>query len=256
MLTGKLALVTGASSGIGYQAAKIFAQQGATLVLADVKNNFGNLLNEIKGETKHLTQICDVSSSKDVNNMFQKIKETYPQHLVPSIVLNSAGVADMKEFHTMTEEDFDRVINVNLKGSFLVTQAAIRGLVDNYKNVKLLPGQSYASIIHLASIIGKYGFPTHSHYAASKAGLEGLTKSISREFGKYQIRCNAILPGYIDTPMTEPLPERNRDRLIRTIPLGRMGRPEEVGQLCLFLASDLSSYINGASIDCNGGLVL
>ena len=261
MLAGKLALVTGATSGIGLKTARVFAQNGATLVLADIKNNFEGVLKEIESVSKidskdHLTQTCDVRSSNDVNKLFQTIKEKYPQHLSPSIVVNSAGIAKSNQLATMSEEDFDSIIDTNLKGYFLVTQAAIRELINNHKNVNLSPYQTYGSIIHFSSVIGKYGSPNFSHYSASKAGLEGLSKSLAREFGRYKIRVNTILPGFIDTPMTEPLEEKNKQALIRMIPLLRIGKPEEVAQLCLFLASDASSYITGASIDCNGGLTL
>ena len=260
MLTGKLALVTGASSGIGAKVAKIFAQQGATVVLSDFKNDFTSVLSEIDSVDKrpsknHLTHICDVRSSADVNKLFQTIKEKYSTPV--NIVVNSAGIARECSFTDISENLFDSVLNTNLKGSFLIAQGAIRELVNNYKNVKLASDQTYGSVINLASIIARIGSPGNVPYAASKAALEGMTKSLAREYGKYQIRTNSILPGIIDTPMTSPLGKVNPERLkifLAMTPLGRVGKPEDVAKLCLFLASDDSSYINGASIDINGGL--
>ena len=260
MLTGKLALVTGASSGIGAKVAKIFAQQGAMVVLSDFKNDFTSVLSEIDSVDKrlsknHLTHVCDVRSSADVNKLFETIKEKYSTHV--NIVVNSAGIARENKFIKIPEEEFDNVIDTNLKGSFLVSQAAIRELVNNYKNAKVAPDQTYGSVIHLASIIGKLGFSSHAAYASSKSALEGMTKSMAREYGKYQIRTNAILPGLIATPMTSPRMQKEPDyvkRLISMTPLGRVGKPEDVAKLCLFLASDDSSFINGNSIDINGGL--
>ena len=255
MLTGKLALVTGASSGIGAKVAKIFAQQGATVVLSDFKNDFTSVLSEIDSVDKrisknHLTHVCDVRSSADVNKLFETIKEKYSTPV--NIVVNSAGIARENMFINVLEEEFDTVLDTNLKGAFLVSQAAIRDLVNNFKNVKLASDKSYGSIINVSSINGKIGASGYSSYSASKAGLEGLTRTLAREYGRYQIRNNVILPGMIDTPMIAK--ETRQKQIIAATPLGRLGNAEDIAKLCLFLASDESSFINGSSIDINGGL--
>jgi NAD(P)-dependent dehydrogenase (short-subunit alcohol dehydrogenase family) len=205
---------------------RLFAQQGATLILTDFNSDFKNVLNEISSvdnniKKDHLTHACDVRSSKDVNVLFKTIKDKY--RTPANIVVNSAGVAKTQKFTDITEEEYDNILNTNLKGSFLVTQAAIRELVNNHKNVKLQTDETYGSIIHLASIIGKLGSNGHSPYAASKSGLEGLTKTLAREYGKYQIRVNAVLPGLIDTPMVAGGSEKQKQGIIAATPLGRIG---------------------------------
>ena len=149
------------------------------------------------------------------------------------------------------------MIEVNLKGTFLVTQAAARGLAENLRtgNVSLegVVG-SYASFINLASVVGKFGNIGQANYAASKAGVEGLTRTSAKELGKLKIRCNAILPGFIRTPMTDKVPDKFLEQIRRAVPLGRIGEPDDIAQLALFLASDASSYITGSSIECGGGV--
>jgi len=255
MLSGKLALVTGAASGIGFQVAKKFAQQGATICMVDMQKDITAVLSELSQSDRHLNHssyICDVSQSTDVNTLFKEIKAKYPEHKVPSIIVNSAGITRDNFLVKISEEDFDKVIDVNLKGTFLVTQAAAKELIANYSPQS--SPKSYASIINLSSIVGKLGNAGQASYAASKAGVDGLTKSCARELGRYKIRCNTILPGFIRTPMTDHVPEKVLQRIVAMIPMQRMGDPEEIANLSLFLASDLSSYITGASIDCNGGL--
>jgi NAD(P)-dependent dehydrogenase (short-subunit alcohol dehydrogenase family) len=234
---------------------KLFAQQGASLVLTDFNSDFKNVLNEVSSvdnnfKKDHLTHVCDVRSSKDVNVLFQAIKDKY--RTSANIVVNSAGVATENLFINISEEEFDRTLDTNLKGSFLVTQAAIRELVNNHKNVKLQSDDTYGSIINMGSINGKLGASGYAHYAASKSGLEGLTKTVAREYGKYLIRTNTVLPGMVDTPMIAK--ETRQKYIIAATPLGRLCKAEDVAKLCLFLASNDSSFINGASIDINGGL--
>jgi NAD(P)-dependent dehydrogenase (short-subunit alcohol dehydrogenase family) len=234
---------------------KLFAQQGATLVLTDFNSDFKNVLNEVSSvdnnfKKDHLTHVCDVRSSKDVNVLFQAIKDKY--RTPANIVVNSAGVATENVFINISEEEFDRTIDTNLKGSFLVTQAAIRELVNNHKIVKLQSDDTYGSIINIGSINGKLGASGYAHYAASKSGLEGLTKTVAREYGKYLIRTNTVLPGMVDTPMIAK--ETRQKYIIAATPLGRLCKAEDVAKLCIFLASNDSSFINGASIDINGGL--
>lgn len=254
MLSGKLALVTGGASGIGFRIAQIFANEGAAVVACDLNKNINSILKQLPNESSHTTYNCDVSSATEVNKLFEDIKKKYPHHKVPTIIVNSAGITRDNSLLNLTEDDYDEVIKVNLKGTFLVSQAAAKELVANFSSQKLSEMQTYASIINIGSIVGKLGNFGQANYAASKAGVEGLTKTISRELGKYKIRCNTILPGFIRTPMTEKIPEKHLQRLKSLIPIGRFGEPDEIASLALFLATDLSSYITGTSIDCNGGL--
>jgi 17beta-estradiol 17-dehydrogenase/3alpha(17beta)-hydroxysteroid dehydrogenase (NAD+) len=254
MLSGKLALVTGGASGIGFQIAKALASEGASLCVVDVNKNIEKTLKQISNNNnQHSAYTCDVSSVNDVNKLFETIKQQYSSHKVPSIIVNSAGITRDNVLLKISEQDFDKVLQVNLKGTFLITQAATKELLLNHSK-ETNSDKSYASIINIGSIVGKLGNIGQSNYSASKAAVEGLTKSVARELGKYKIRCNCILPGFVRTPMTESIPEKHLARLKALIPLGRFGEPEEIAQLALFLATDLSSYITGTSIDCNGGL--
>ncbi|CAF0933648.1 unnamed protein product [Brachionus calyciflorus] len=258
MLSNKLALITGGASGIGRAVARLYAKNGANLCLVDMtSDNLNKLAEEIQNENKSVkisTHLCDVSNSGDVANLFKSIRESH-ELKTPNVVVNSAGITRDQVLVKLSEKDFDKVINVNLKGTFLVNQQAVRSLLESLQNDKNLGNvASFASLINIASVVGKYGNIGQANYAASKAGVEGLTKTIAKEVGKYRIRCNAILPGFIETPMTDKVPQKVLDSIVKSIPLRRIGQPEDIAQLALFLASDSSSYINGASIECSGGL--
>ncbi len=154
-----------------------------------------------------------------------------------------------------TDELFDEVIGVNLKGVFLVTQVALRALIENVSTIDLSSVNSYASIIQLASIAGLLGLPNGSHYSASKAGVEGLSRAVAKEVGQYKIRVNCILPSYVRTPMTQNYIDMPGvvERLEKRTVLGRIGEPKDVASLAVFLASDDSSYMTGNSIRVDGG---
>lgn len=258
MLANKIALITGGASGIGKSIAKLYAKNGASLCLADVSIDKLNILSEeIKTENKDRlikisTHSCDVSKIGDIENLFNSIREAHK--LSPNIIVNSAGITRDQLMIKMSEKDFDQVINVNLKGTFLINQLAVKCLMENAKSVGSNKIQINASIINIASVVGKYGNIGQTNYAASKAGVEGLTKTIAKELGKFNIRCNAILPGFIATPMTDFVPENILQSIIKSVPLRRIGQPQDIAELALFLASDSSSYITGASIECSGGL--
>jgi 17beta-estradiol 17-dehydrogenase/3alpha(17beta)-hydroxysteroid dehydrogenase (NAD+) len=260
MLKNKLALITGSSSGLGLSIAKKFALNGANLILADLTPNVNKVAAEIEKSFENekivvSSHVCDVSDSKQVQNLFDEIKAKHPNHKVPSIVVNSAGITRDGFLLKMKEKDFDQVISVNLKGTYLISQATARGLVENVSHKEQLATlKSYGSIINIASVVGKYGNVGQANYSASKAGVEGFTRTAAKELGRYKIRCNSILPGYIVTPMTDKVPEKYLDLMLKMIPLGRLGDPEDVANLALFLASDQSSYVTGASIECSGGI--
>jgi 17beta-estradiol 17-dehydrogenase/3alpha(17beta)-hydroxysteroid dehydrogenase (NAD+) len=257
-LAGKLALITGAGSGIGLSSARLFARNGADLVLVDRSKDVVKLADEIKQEngskinvTSHL---LDVTVKKNVQDLFGQIKELHSNHQVPNILLNSAGIARIKSFTDVTEEEYDEMININLKGTFLITQEYVKHLLENFpKKIFENETESYASIINLSSQAGKHGAAFASHYAISKAGIIGLSKSLARELGYYRIRCNSVLPFFIETPMVAPMDAKSEKIFKKQIPVRRFGKPEEVAELCLFLGSNISSYVNGASIDIAGG---
>lgn len=256
MLSNRLALITGASSGIGNTVAKLFAKNGAAVALVDANKSIHEETEKFKtAYPSNLVSghVCDVSDSAQVNNLFKEIQSSFSDFKAPSIVINSAGITRDSFLLKMTEKDFDQVIAVNLKGTFLVTQAALRAIISNLPENNEI-SVSNGSIINIASVVGKFGNIGQANYSASKAGVEGLTRTTAKEVGRYKIRCNAILPGFIATPMTDKVPAKVLDQMRRMIPMGRIGDPKDIAELALFLASDSSSYITGTSIECSGGL--
>lgn len=246
MLSGRLAVVTGAGSGIGRAVCRVFASEGATVIGADMnEKGMEETLAMIKDTGDHQSYQCDVSSSASVNNLLDKIKEKYSS--APQVAVNSAGITRDRTMMKLTEEDFDKVVNVNLKGTWLLNKAVGKAMLTN---------KVQGSIVNISSLVGKTGNIGQTNYAASKAGVIGITKSMAKEMGKFNIRVNAVLPGFIETPMTETVPDNLMQMTKLLIPLGRLGNPEEIANTCAFLASDKSSYITGATIEVTGGLFM
>uniref|UniRef100_A0A8C6U6V3 (3R)-3-hydroxyacyl-CoA dehydrogenase n=1 Tax=Neogobius melanostomus TaxID=47308 RepID=A0A8C6U6V3_9GOBI len=249
-LISRLALVTGGGSGIGRAVCQRFASEGATVVVADVSRDAADetldVLRRDHGGQQHTAVHVDVSSKDSVGKLITQIQTHYFQP--PSVCVNAAGITQDDFLLSLEEEQFDKVIQVNLKGTFLVTQAVAQALVAS--------GASKGSIITLGSIVGKVGNIGQANYAASKAGVEGLTRSAAKELSKFGIRCNCVLPGFISTPMTDKVPEKVINKLLTLVPLGRMGEPAEVADVCAFLASDESRYITGTSVEVTGGLFM
>lgn len=246
MLSGRLAVVIGAGSGIGRAVCRVFASEGATVIGADMnEKGMEETLAMIKDTGDHQSFQCDVSSSASVNNLLDKIKEKYSS--APQVAVNSAGITRDRTMMKLTEEDFDKVVNVNLKGTWLLNKAVGKAMLTN---------KVQGSIVNISSLVGKTGNIGQTNYAASKAGVIGITKSMAKEMGKFNIRVNAVLPGFIETPMTETVPENLMQMTKLLIPLGRLGNPEEIANTCAFLASDKSSYITGATIEVTGGLFM
>lgn len=243
MLAGKLALVTGAGSGIGRAACQILAREGAQVIAADYNEaNAAQTVGLLTG-SGHLSLPIDVSKSVTVTEALTTITTQYIRP--PNVLVNCAGITRDNWFLKLSEEDYQEVFNVNLKGTFIVSQAVCKALVDT---------KSSGSIINIGSIVGQMGNIGQSNYAATKAGVEAFTKSVAMEMAQFGIRCNVILPGFIDTPMTSTVPDKVRQTFIQLIPLKRFGKPEEIGEVISFLASDRSSYITGTVIKVTGGL--
>ncbi|XP_013771798.1 estradiol 17-beta-dehydrogenase 8-like isoform X2 [Limulus polyphemus] len=249
LLSGHLALVTGGGSEIGKAVCQALACEGAKIVIADKNENAAKLTLQSlpQGEENvYIMEVVDVSQSHSVTNLFTSINQRLSQ--VPDIVVNSAGIAHDGLMNEMTEQMFDDVLNVNLKGTFLITQAACRLMIsEKIKN---------GSIVNISSIIGKVGNIGQCNYAASKAGVVGLTKSVAKEMARHGIRCNAIMPGFIDTPVGVTIPEKVMSHFKKLTPLARCGKPEDVAEACLFLASSKSKYITGEVIEVTGGLFM
>ena len=242
MLEGKVAAVTGASSGIGRAIAKVFAQNGAKVVgIARSEEKLRSLKEEIGERFEY--KIADVSDYEKVQQVFEEIIN---ENGKIDILVNNAGITQDTLFMRMDLDKWKKVIEVNLGGVYNCTKAVISHMMRNRSGV----------IINISSIVGIYGNPGQANYAASKAGIIGFTKSLAKEVGKRGIRVVAVAPGFIETPMTENLPDQVKEMALKVIPLARFGKPEEVASAALFLASDLASYITGTVIEVSGGLVI
>ncbi|CAF0730931.1 unnamed protein product [Didymodactylos carnosus] len=241
MLKNTVSLITGASSGIGRSVAHLFASEQSQVCAVDINNN--------GLDSHHYTFVTDICKRDNVIKLADDIFEKLKRH--PTIIVNAAGITRDSLFHKMKEQDFDDVINVNLKGTFLINQIFCQKLLEQQQFQQTIMD---VSIINIASIVGKHGNIGQCNYSASKAGVEAMTKSMAKEISKFGIRCNTILPGFIQTPMTDKIPEKIRERVKTTIGMQRFGQPEEIASVCLFLASKASSYVNGASIEVTGGL--
>ncbi|MDI6763947.1 MAG: 3-oxoacyl-[acyl-carrier-protein] reductase [Thermodesulfobacteriota bacterium] len=244
-LAGKVALVTGAAQGIGKAIALLLAKNGAGVVVSDINlEKAQETANEIQGMGRRSFAIkVNVADLKDVERMVEAIVEQFGRI---DILVNNAGITRDRLILRMTEEDWDAVLDVNLKGTFNCTKAAIR----------YMSKQKSGKIVSIASVSGEMGNPGQANYAASKAGVIGFTKTIAREFAGRGINVNAIAPGYIQTPMTDAVPEKAKEELKRMIPMERLGQPEDVAQAVLFLVSENSSYITGQVLNVNGGIYM
>ncbi|XP_004205486.2 estradiol 17-beta-dehydrogenase 8 isoform X1 [Hydra vulgaris] len=244
-LSGRLALITGAASGIGKAVCELFSKEGAIVIgvgLGDVSGVISSLKERF--DEKHLSLVVNVSQNKQVEDLVKEICKKYSRP--PCIVVNCAGITRDALMVKMSEEEFDDVIDVNLKGTFLVTKHVAAELIKSkVRN---------ASIINIASIVGKIGNIGQTNYAASKAGVISLTKSAALELSRYNIRCNAVLPGFIETNMTQKIPQNVKEKVKAMIPLGYFGQADDIARTCLFLASEQSRYITAAAIEVSGGL--
>jgi 3-oxoacyl-[acyl-carrier protein] reductase len=244
LLKGKVALVTGAARGIGRKIAEEYAKAGADVAFTDL-NRDDNMIS-LEKELSALGVRCKgyASDASDFNAAQTAADAVYIDFGKIDILVNNAGITRDTLLMRMEEEMWDLVIRVNLKSVFNFTKA-----VQKY----MLKARS-GSIINMSSVVGVNGNAGQSNYSASKAGILGFTKSVAKELGSRNIRCNAIAPGFIITDMTDKLPEDVKEQWVKTIPLRRGGVPEDVANVCLFLASDLSSYVTGQTISVCGGM--
>ncbi|XP_053947913.1 estradiol 17-beta-dehydrogenase 8 [Anastrepha ludens] len=244
VLLGKLAIVTGAGSGIGRATCRVLANGGAKVIVADCNLHAAEQTVKAIGRDHAIALEVDVASLESVSKAVTSSIEHFAQP--PSIVINSAGITRDGYLLKMTEKDFDDVYKVNLKGTFLVTQQFARAMIDHHVR--------NGSIINISSIVARISNPGQANYAATKAGVISLIEIAAKEFGKFGIRVNAILPGFINTPMVDVVPEKIKEDMLQRCPVGRLGRPEEIAHVIEFLASEKSSYVNGAAIEVTGGL--
>jgi len=244
-LKDKVALITGGARGIGQAIALGFAKEGADVVVADVNLEAAQKTAseiELLGR-KALALEMDVTSYEKVEEGINKILDKMGK---VDILVNNAGITKDNLLLRMSQAEWDAVINVNLKGTFNCIKAVSRPMVK----------QRSGRIISIASIIGLMGNPGQANYAASKAGIIALTKTVAKELASRNINANAVAPGFIQTEMTAKLPEDIKKRMLEAIPLAKLGTPADVANLCVFLASDESSYITGQTITIDGGMVM
>ncbi len=243
LLEDRVAIVTGGSQGIGRAISLKLSAEGARVSIADVNEEAGNKtareIREAGGEAIFVK--VDVTSPEDTDRM---VKETVDSLGALHILVNNAGITRDRLLLRMTDEDWQRVLDVNLKGAFNCIRSSVR----------VMARARYGRIVNIASIVGITGNPGQANYAASKGGLIALTKTVAREFASRGITCNAVAPGFIDTAMTQAMPEKAREELRGRIPLQRLGTPEDVAEGVLFLASDGAGYITGEVLNINGGM--
>ncbi|XP_059495725.1 estradiol 17-beta-dehydrogenase 8 isoform X2 [Stegostoma tigrinum] len=240
--------VKGGGSGIGRAVCQRFAKEGATVAVVDIDKGAAEetLRTLPSDQQQHVLFVTDVTSPEHVHSLMADIQARFSRP--PCVAVNCAGITADRLLLKMESDAFDQVLKVNLKGTFLVTQAVAKALVAS--------GAEKGSIINVGSIVGKVGNVGQANYTASKAGVVALTKTSAKELARFGIRCNTILPGFIDTPMAGKVPQKVLDKVLQLVPMGRLGDPTEVASVCTFLASDESSYITGASLEVTGGLFM
>ncbi|MBN9371671.1 MULTISPECIES: 3-oxoacyl-ACP reductase FabG [unclassified Hydrogenophaga] len=242
-LSNKVCLITGAAQGIGLATAETFAREGATVIVADLKPEAVDaavrrcqaLGAQAEGHA------LDVTERAQVDGVVAKV---LARHGRIDVLVNNAGITQDARLQKMTIEQFDRVIDVNLRGVFHCAQAVADAMVR----------QGHGVILNASSVVGLYGNYGQTNYAASKFGVIGFTKTWARELGPKGIRVNAVAPGFIETPILATIPDKVLDELRQRVPLHRLGRPEEIASVYAFLASDDASYVNGAVIEVSGGM--
>ena len=245
-LKDQVAIVTGAARGIGRCIAEALASEGAAIVVADL---FADASAATAGEiaqqygVKAVGMACDVSKAEACETL---IKDTVAQMGRLDILVNNAGITNDKLLARMTEEDWQKVLNINLNSVFFCSKAAAR----------VMSKQRSGRIISIASVVGLMGNAGQCNYAASKAGIIGFSKSLAREVGSRGVTVNCIAPGFIQTAMTDVLPADVKEALLKQIPLGRLGTPEEVAQAALYLASPGAAYLTGTVLNITGGMAM
>lgn len=244
-LEGKVALVTGGAQGIGRAIALLFAREGAKVVISDINlEKARETCREVESLGQEALAIGgNVAAASEAEAMVHQAVEKFGRL---DILVNNAGITRDQVLLRMKEEDWDLVLAVNLKGTFHCTKAALRPFLK----------QKGGKVINIASVTGQMGNAGQANYAASKAGIIGFTKSIAREYAHRNIQVNAVAPGFIDTAMSQAIPQKDREFLIKQIPMERLGTPEDVAEAVLFLSSSAADYITGQVLNINGGMYM
>lgn len=243
MLKGKVAIITGGTRGIGYETVKKFLDNGCKVILLGSKeesvSNAIKSLKEINSEYEVDGYWPNLSDLKDVSNTFDEIIKKYKK---VDILVNNAGISARESIYEYTEDNFKNIMDLNVNAVFNCTKAIVNHMKENGGGV----------ILNTSSMVSLYGQPSGCGYPASKFAVNGLTKSLARELGKDNIRVNAVAPGIIYTDMMKNVPKEVIEPLIKTIPLGKIGKPEDIANAFLFLASDMASYITGEILSVDG----
>ena len=243
-LRGKVVVITGGGGDIGRACARLFAAEGAAVAISDVKLEAAQAV-AAEAERQGVPALAlrtDVTDPADVARLFDQTAERLG---AVDVLVNNAGIFQSRPLDDLSAEDWDRVMDVNLKGVFLCSQAALRHMKP----------RRAGAIVSIASLAGQVGgIHAGANYATSKAGVISLTKSLAKNAGPHGVRVNCVNPGVIDTAMTQPWPPEVRESMVRQTPLGRLGRPDEVARVIVFLASDAASFVHGAHVDINGGI--
>ena len=241
LLAGRTAIVTGGAQGLGYAIAEVFIAEGARVVLGDLDlDRTRAAADALGGQGAAQAVRCDVTSAADVDALVAAAVEQFGRL---DVMVNNAGITRDATLRKMTEEQFDEVVAVHLKGTWNGTRAA----------AAVMREQGSGAIVNMSSISGKVGLIGQTNYSAAKAGIVGLTKAAAKELAHLGVRVNAIQPGLIRSAMTEAMPQRIWDAKLAEVPMGRAGEPREVATVALFLASDLSSYMTGTVLEVTGG---
>lgn len=247
LFSGRVALVTGAGGGIGRAVCRILAKDGARVVATDVNHKGAEeTVSMLVDPSEHMALSVDVTNKASVDSAIKSAIDKL--QIPPSLIANAAGIKQDNFLLQMDEQSFMDVLNVNVKGTFLVTQAATTALLDH----NLTSG----SIVNFSSIVGKIGNIGQCNYSASKAGVQALTKSSALELARVGVRVNCVLPGFIQTSMVETVPEKVKNMMLKLTPLRRLAQPEEVAEVVAFLLSDKSSFMTGACVEVTGGLAM
>ena len=241
-LEGKKALITGASGGIGKEIAKVLIEHNAEVCISGRNHEELNALKKSLGKKCHVVT-CDLSKKDEIIELIKKADE-FMGYI--DILVNYAGITKDNIFLRMSENEWEDVLNVNLNSTFNILKLITKGMVK----------RKYGRIINISSVVGVTGGAGQVNYSASKAGLIGLTKSLSQEIATRNITVNCIAPGFIETPMTEKLDDKRKDAILNSIPMNRIGKPKDLSSAIIFLASQESSYITGQTLHINGGLYM
>ncbi|HET9679646.1 MAG TPA: 3-oxoacyl-ACP reductase FabG [Gammaproteobacteria bacterium] len=245
VLNGEIALVTGASRGIGKAIAQALGNAGATVIGTATSDKGAAAIGDyLKADGFNgVGQVLNVADSDSVTDVLKTVEKEFGPI---SILVNNAGIARDNLLMRMKEDEWQEIINTNLSSIYRTSKAVLRGMMKARKG----------RIINIASVVGLVGNPGQANYCAAKAGILGFTKSLAREVGSRGITANTVAPGFIDTDMTRALPEAQRDELLAQVPLGRLGRADDIAQAVLFLASPVAAYITGETLNVNGGMYM